>query len=138
MLSYCVCAGLSVSEFYDAELWEVTAILRTYFAEKEQEYKERYNVARFQMGAMVDTEKIKFAWERPSIEIDELDEDRKAKIEETNKRLDARAKEEFKAIDSLIDLGYTKQEAKDAITKVASRTKKVVEFKELVKLALNG
>jgi len=138
MLAYCVRAGMSLIDFYDAELWEVTAVLKVYFLEMEKQYKEQYHVARFQMSSMTDVKNVKFAWERNKITIEELSEEEKLRIEEGNKRLDERANNEYKAIQMLIEMNYTKLQATELISKAASKSKKVILPEELVRMSTNG
>tara|TARA_R100000951_G_scaffold74686_2_gene62947 strand:- start:784 stop:1200 length:417 start_codon:yes stop_codon:yes gene_type:complete len=138
MLAYCIRAGMSLSDFWDAEIWEVSAVLTTYFQEKQNEYREPYNVARLQMSAMVDTKNIKFPWERPSVLKEDLTDEQKANLRETSRIMDARAKNEFKAVQILLDLDYHPRIAKELISKASSRRKNIIEPEELVNIAING
>jgi hypothetical protein len=138
MLAYCVRAGMSLSDFWDAEIWEVSAVLNVYFQEKENEYREPYNVARLQMSSMVDTKNLRFPWEVQKLSKEDLTDEQKANIKKANQIMDARAKNEFQAVKMLLDLDYTPRKAKDLIEKAASKRKNIIEPEELVNIAING
>ena len=138
MLAYCIRSGMSLSDFYDAELWEVGAVLKTYFLEKEKEFRHGYEIARFQMSGMIDTKSIKFPWELQSRTVEDLSEEKKSEIKETQRILDTRAKNEYEAKEQLIELGYSKLKATDLIQKAASKTKRIIEVEDLVNIAING
>ena len=138
MLAYCVRAGMSLSDFWDAEIWEVSAVLSVYFEEKQNEYREPYNVARLQMSSMIDTKNLRFPWEVQKVSKEDLTDEQKANIKKVNRIMDARAKNEFQATKILLDLDYSPREAKGLIEKAASKRKEIIEPTELVNIAING
>jgi hypothetical protein len=129
---------MSLSDFYDAEMWEVTAVLKTYFLEKEKEFRHGYEIARFQMSSMIDTKSIKFPWELSSRTIEDLTDQEIEAANEAKKILDARAKNEYKAKEILLGMGYSKLKAAELILTSGSTSKKVIEVNDLVNIAING
>lgn len=57
-------AGMTLDDFYKAELWEVLVIIDYHFKVKNEEFQTQWEIARFQMSAMTKTDSIKFPWER--------------------------------------------------------------------------
>ena len=138
MLAYCIRSGMSLSDFYDAELWEVGAVLKTYFSEKEKEFRHGYEIARFQMSGMIDTKSIKFPWEIPAKKLEDLSEEEIERHKKAMEVLDARARNEAQAKAQLIEMGYSRGKARELILKAASSTRKIIEVSDLVNMAING
>lgn len=138
MLAHCVMAGMSVSDFYDAEIWEVNAILKVYFRKEEQIYQNSWELARFQLSGMVDTKNIKFPWERQVKKRRELNPEELEIALANQAIIDKRAMNEFKAVQLLIGMNYSKQIAREKVNKIATQTRSIIEVDELVNRAING
>ena len=138
MLSHCIIAGMSRSDFWDSEIWEVNAVLSVYFKKQEQTYHNQWELARFQLSGMVDTKNIKFPWERQAKKRRELTPEELEKALHNQAITDERAMNEFKAVQLLIGMNYSRQVAKEKVNKVATKTRGVIEVNELVNRAING
>jgi hypothetical protein len=138
MLGHCVAAGMSSSDFWDSEIWEVNAILQIYFKKEEQRFQQDWEIARFQLSGMVDTKRIKFPWELQVKRSKELTPQELEKALANKAVTDQRAKNEHEAVKSLLEMGYAKHIAREKVIRAASYTKKVIDVQELINNAING
>ncbi len=67
-MSLAVEAGLSLTEFYDCEFWEVSAIVDGFNQRRSEEYKNGWVQSRFILSGMSkEAHKVKFPWEQSTI-----------------------------------------------------------------------
>ena len=60
-------AGMSLHEFYESEMWEVSVVIDGYLKETTRQYRNGYELARFQLMGTIGSEeasKIVFDWEK--------------------------------------------------------------------------
>lgn len=138
MLGHCIAAGMSKSDFWDSEIWEVNAVLQIYFKKEEQRFQQDWEIARFQLSGMVDTKNIKFPWERQVKKRKELTPQELEKALANQAITDQRAKNEYEAVKALLEMGYAKHIARDKVIQAASYTRKVIDVQELINKAING
>lgn len=59
-----IAAGMTLSDYHKAELWEVLTIIDFYLLKESEQFKLGWEQARFIMSAMTDMKKHKFPWEK--------------------------------------------------------------------------
>lgn len=138
MLGHCIAAGMSKSDFWDSEIWEVNAVLKIYFKKEEQRFQKDWEIARFQLSGMVDTKNIKFPWELQPKKRKELTPQELEKALANQAITDQRAKNEYEAVKTLLEMGYAKHIAREKVNRIATKTRKVIDVQELINKAING